>query len=143
MLIVIHRIDVGSTLDEIRDFFLRVYGWDHVYHDLVFLDRVESWCPLHKRGKHAAPYNTGSRGVGIVGDFRKNICPPSQWDLAVGLCADALNEKGLWPHTVLYRGGNPYHRLSGHGELPGVSKDCPGRLFDMRLFRGDVRDRVG
>ena len=148
MRIVIHRLTVvpsgyPDTLDGVKRFFLEVFGWRDVYHFLIWPDRVEQWCPLDKRGAHAAPFNTGSWGLAAIGDWRTQEPPVEQWGLAVDTAAKLLWSESTWPWTTLYRNRQAYRRCSGHGELPGIEKDCPGRHWPMDRFRRDVTAGVG
>ena len=143
MRIVIHRLTVvpsgyPDTLDGVMHFFLERHGWRDVYHFLIWPDRVEQWCPLDKRGAHAAPFNTGSWGLAAIGDWRTQEPSVEQWGLAVDLAARLHWSESTWPWTTLYRNRQPHYRLSGHGELPGISKDCPGAGWPMDRFRRDV-----
>ena len=144
MRLVIHRLTVipsgyPDTLDGIKRFFLETYGWRNVYHFLVWPDRVEQWASLDVRGSHAAPHNTGSWGIAIIGDWRSSSPCAMQWDRAVDVAARLHWMDSTWPHTWLYRNGYAYRRCSGHGELPGITKNCPGGFFSMGQFRADVR----
>ena len=144
---VIHRLTVRGagyedTLTGIMRFFLEEHGWRNCYHLLVFEDRVEQWASLDIRGAHAAPHNTGSWGVAIIGDWRKASPPERQYRLAYEAVGALHWLDGTYPATKLYRDRMPYFRCSGHGELPGIGKDCPGAGIDMSLFRADVLEMI-
>ena len=124
---------VGRSWDDtpegIASFFEEVFGWRDVYHFLIYPDRARQWCPLDKRGAHAAPFNTGSWGLAAIGDWRTQEPSVEQWGLAVDTAAKLLWSESTWPDK---------DRLIGHGELPGISKDCPGAGWPMDRFRHDV-----
>ena len=127
-----------NTPEGIAAFFLEVFGWRDVYHFLIWPDRVEQWCPLDKRGAHAAPYNTGSWGLAAIGDWRTREPPAEQWDLAVDLAAWMHWSESTRPDMMMLG----TRCLVGHDELPGVPKECPGRMWPMSRFRRDADARL-
>ena len=143
---VIHRLTVEpagypDTLDGIKRFFRDKYGWAKVYHFLVWPSRVEAWCPIDQTGAHAAPYNRGSWGIGVIGDWRHREPPQEQWsravDLVAGLCwAEYVTD----PWQTVMRHRRDVANVSGHGEL--VEKNCPGAGCDMDRLRHDVAGAV-
>lgn len=86
---------------------------------------------------HARAYSDGKGtdeaiGVACIGDFRflpPPMEPGQQWTLAVDLAAGIVRR---WP----------WIRPVGHDEVPGAcapGKSCPGKFWDMNLFRAEVQ----
>lgn len=83
----------------------------------------------HARGFSDGRGNNEAVGIALIGDFR--LLPPNgeQWILTVDLCAAIVRR---YPHL----------RIVGHDEVPGAAppdKKCPGKLWDMGLFRAEVQ----
>jgi N-acetylmuramoyl-L-alanine amidase len=72
--------------------------------------------------------NERSIGICILGTY--DLYPPDQdiWDFAVKVCKDI---RQIYPGI----------KILGHREVKGVSKSCPGDVFNMDKFRQDV-DRI-
>ena len=77
------------------------------------------------QGAHcrAGGMNRRSLGICFVGDFDLQSPPPGQWQLGIKLVAGLMRIHGI-----------AAGRVFGHREFdPG--KTCPGRRFDLDLFR--------
>ena len=82
---------------------------------------------LRDHGAHCSQENMNSRSIGwcVLGNYDKN--PPSEkmWDFAVQVGKDV---------KIIY----PQIKILGHREVKGVSKSCPGTMFNMDQFRKEV-----
>ncbi len=101
------------------------------YHAVVEQDgRLAEGRPLWAVGAHAARkggpnYNPESLALCFSGNLNMRPPTPAQWAAGVALLRWW---QLLWPEAV----------IKGHGELPELSTDCPGRYLDMNLLRQTV-----
>lgn len=134
--LVIHcsATDDGPKMDSlaIKDYHLSL-GWDDIgYHFLLEkvggkLMLVRGRSPRYE-GAHcrAAGRNHDSIGFCIVGDFDEE--PPSQ---------ELFNAAAKAVALICFAYGIPSYRVSAHREWE-LSKTCPGKRFDMVLFRDAI-----
>lgn len=91
---------------------------------------IELALPILEMGPHAMRWSLPTIGVVCLGDFNKHTPPPPQWNA----CVDLVAEIGLALGTSDIR---------GHTERPNATryprKNCPGKLFDLDVFRAQVR----
>lgn len=127
-----------NTREGIEAFFLDVFQWSGVYHFLVDEDGGKQWADLDRVGAHAAPFNRGSWGVAALGRFHEQEPSSGLWGLAVDLVARMHWSESTHPDMLMLG----THCLVGHGELPGIVKDCPGGHWPMGRFRRDVGGRL-
>ena len=80
-------------------------------------------------GAHTKGHNHDSLGVCVVGNYDAAPPPDAVWDRAVCLVAWLCRHYSIQPDHV-------------HGHRDFARKSCPGVLFDMHLFRGDVRGQL-
>ena len=164
-LVWIHRIGptCGQNVSAIARFFISGEGAQYTggtmaYHYVVLPDLVQQALPLEEQGAHARRWgNAHGVGVAILGDFRTERPPRSQWLMALALCADLVPI--LRPHSYEVRDLLPNHLrygvpVVGHGEVKGAYSKasdktqphgrnaCPGQHWDMRAFRGEVEREV-
>jgi N-acetylmuramoyl-L-alanine amidase len=98
------------------------------YHWLIFADgTVRPGRPLDQRGEHASGYNSRSYGYAFVGNM--SAVMPTKIATAVLVERLAMDAFDL---------GLDVQAVRGHGELEGVTKDCPGRYVCMSLVRALV-----
>jgi hypothetical protein len=140
--VVVHRIgkELGLTGHEVARSFADTstkfsagsYTGGRVpYTFLVRPDgQVDQMLALYDVGPHALRWSTRSIGLACSGDFRKHKPTAEQW-LAASQMATAIR---MWIGPTCW--------VEGHTDLPDATKDktkeCPGRLWDMRAFRGEV-----
>lgn len=133
--VVIHRIDVGSTAEEVADFF-RGYPAIGKMAYTFFIRKdgtVEQALPLSYRAPGGKVLNRNFIQIGVDGDFTKHPMTPAQSlslkRLVTGLCAglDILD-------------------VRGHMETQGASSDphkkCPGDHINLRALREMVIKEV-
>ncbi|WP_423800606.1 peptidoglycan recognition protein family protein [Neobacillus sp. SAB-20_R2A] len=115
-------------------------GWD-IYKTHHFHQAVRKWSGIgynffieangeilkgrgYHVGAHAYHYNEVSLGICLTGDFDVDNPTKEQLSSAKKLCHYLMNEFNI-----------PVSDVLGHRELPGTTKTCPGKNFDMDQFR--------
>lgn len=135
--IIIHRIDLGTTAEEIGNRFttdpelIKILGGDMPYSMIVRASGlIEQTLPISEVGPHAVRWNVPGIGIGMVGDFRRYNPSDEQWVSAVKLC------------TVISQWLKKPDAIFGHDELPDATKSpgkqCPGSQWNMDKFREAV-----
>ena len=76
-------------------------------------------------GAHTKGENQRSIGVCFVGSFDEAKVPAGQWAQGVKLVRWIMREFGI-----------PADQVRGHRDF--ANKTCPGKLFDMELFRAEL-----
>lgn len=79
-------------------------------------------------GAHTIGYNERSLGICLVGNFDADEPPAAQWRTGIKLVRWMVRQYGI-----------PVDNIIGHREAEGVTKSCPGKMFDLDKFRADVR----
>lgn len=134
-IIVHHSLsrDQSMPMDwpELRDFHMRVRGWDDVgYHYGVELVNGHPEALVGRfmnvKGAHSPPMNDRSLGVCVVGDFTRKAPPLLVWNFTTLLVASLCDVLDISTGKVL-----------GHREVQ-VGRTCPGAAFDMDAFRTAV-----
>jgi len=77
-------------------------------------------------GAHTIGHNIHSIGICFVGNFDEDYPDMAQWNKGVELCAN-----------IALRCAIPSANIKGHNDYAPY-KSCPGKRFDMDLFRNDV-----
>lgn len=92
--------------------------------------QVDQMLALYDIGPHALRWSSRAIGLACSGDFRKHRPTAEQW-LAASQIATAIR---MWIGPTCW--------IEGHTDLPDATKDktkeCPGKLWDMHAFRGEV-----
>lgn len=84
-----------------------------------------------KVGAHAKGNNKDSIGIALVGNFDVKIPEEIQMKPLIKLCLSFMYEYDIEVSKVI-----------GHRELEGVTKSCPGELFDMVKFREMLLEQI-
>ena len=115
----------------IRRYHMGDLGWQNIgYHfgieDIngqyeILLGRM-----LNRNGAHCQGMNGRSLGVCFVGNFDYAPPPPDQWARGLELVKWLLHQYGLKVSDV-----EPHRKYA--------KKTCPGRLFDIGLFRDELK----
>ena len=125
----------------IRRYHMNTNGWvDIGYHfgiEMIGDDfEVMYGRPLNKRGAHAKDggFNNKSIGICVVGNWDDRPPPERQFSLAIELTKNLIQFYGSKNIPIRV------DRVLGHGESQikaGVKtpKSCPGKMFNMDLFR--------
>ena len=135
-IIVHHSLTTDSktvSSQSIRRYHVKKLKWSAVgYHFFVELINNDYEVILGRmpdtQGAHCKQQgmNRKSLGVCFVGNFDTKKPDPQQWELGVRLCASICKVLNLdVSHIVAHRDYAEY-------------KTCPGRMFDMGMFRADV-----
>lgn len=88
--------------------------------------------PLWRYGAHckSGGMNGKALGVCVVGNFDVECPKPKQWEATIKIVGSLAIVFGI-----------PIERVRGHRDYADY-KSCPGKLFDMSLFRNDIKDYV-
>lgn len=82
-------------------------------------------------GAHAKGNNKDSIGIALVGNFDVTLPEEIQMKPLIELCLSFMYEYDIEVSKII-----------GHRELEGVTKSCPGELFDMVKFREILLERI-
>lgn len=140
--IVLHhsRVKEGKALswNGMRD-----YHEGHLGHDMVGFhfgiekqmrsDRVNIYIGRYwyEVGQHCDDANMNARSLAIllIGDFNLKPVPVNMWRSAIRLSAALMEAFGI-----------PHIKVLGHREVKQVG-DCPGKQFDMKMFRQQLWEK--
>ncbi len=81
---------------------------------------------MNVQGAHTRGQNEDSLAIGFIGNFDLGPPPADQWNLGIKLVKSLLEIFGI-----------PRWKVFGHRNFS--SKTCPGKHFDMNLFRKSLR----
>jgi len=81
--------------------------------------------PLDQEGAHCVGMNQKAIGICFVGNFDESEVPPEQWKKGIELVRSLLKLLDI-----------PIRYVVGHRDY--AAKTCPGKLFDMDLFRKEL-----
>lgn len=122
----------GKTLswDDIKRYHLQTNGWKDIgYHygieqieadTMILVGRM-----LDEAGAHCVGMNAKSLGVCFVGNFGLAEPPKESWDAGIRLVSSLCRVFGI-----------PHENVQGHRDFS--DKTCPGRKFDLALFRSQL-----
>ena len=110
-------------------------GWDSTGYDFIIdngtkgttaghVDATPRWI-AQKDGAHckASDMNTKAIGICLVGNFSKERVPGEQMRALVHLVKYLAQYYNI-----------PRDHIMGHGQVPGASTECPGKLFPWERF---------
>lgn len=78
-------------------------------------------------GAQCLGHNKDTIGVCLVGDFSVGYAPFQQWMQATQFTGTLCMLFNITPLNV-----------RGHGEMSGAHTECPGKYFDMEMFRAHL-----
>jgi hypothetical protein len=129
-LILVHRIDIGSTPEQVAEFFAykdKSTGGRMPYHFFVSKDGVVSQCvPLSIIAPGAKAANRAGIQVALDGDFRLHPPAPAQLDSLHELVVALLK----WKPSLKVEG-----HMDGAGRSEDPNKVCPGKLLVTQGLR--------
>lgn len=135
-IIVLHHSATqdGPTVSwgAIRRYHVEQRGWKDIgYHfgiELLHLDYevVLGRMPTEP-GAHCLGWNFRSLGICCVGNFDAYGPDPGMWATALKLVRSLMGIYGIERARVI-----------GHREAAQDGRSCPGRLFDLEKFRGEL-----
>lgn len=135
-LIVIHCSatppDMNIGADEIHRWHVKDRGWSDIgYHHVIRRNGVlEKGRSLTRSGAHAKGHNKDSVGICLVGGVDENQNPSANFSpgqmITLRTLVDTLGD--IYPGIA----------ISGHRDLPGVSKACPSFHVAHWLETGEV-----
>lgn len=97
------------------------YGIEVVEHDYeIMIGRFEN-----EQGAHCPGQNRQAIGICLVGNFEKTSVPLRQWQPALKLVRQIMTNHNLQPSDIY-----------GHRDFKNTA--CPGKHFDMDLFRSEL-----
>ena len=133
--IIIHhsttRDSESFSWGAIRRYHTATLGWRDIgYHfgiELVgeYYEVLQGRLP-NESGAHCVAEAMNNRALGIccVGDFDLEEPPDRQWQVCLNLVRYLTEQYRI-----------PAGHVLGHGEVAADGRTCPGRNFDMKLFR--------
>lgn len=124
----------GLDMDAIERWHVEGRGWDDIgYHRLI--EQVGprfvalEGRPLTMQGAHTLGMNDVAIGVCLLGNLEERHPPQEQ----IACAADHVA-------SLCLLGGIPVERIDRHDDHDAT--DCPGRHFDLELFRHQVSHRL-
>lgn len=93
-------------------------------------------------GAHAAPYNTGSFGVAVMGNFQHQLPAAAARTSLAEVVAWKFHVHGIQPNTTAVVNGRRINTLVGHRDVSATA--CPGNTWypHMGALRNDVAARM-
>lgn len=143
--IIIHHSltpdSVSKSWAAIRKYHMETNGWQDIgYH--YGIENVDGKYEIMKgraegkTGAHTKELNMNKVGLGIclVGNFDRLVPAAAQWSCALGLVRQLMAEhhiprENVWGHREAQEKG---------GLAPEHRKTCPGKAFNMDLFRSSL-----
>lgn len=83
---------------------------------------------LNNRGAHTKGQNSRSIGICLVGNFDKHPPLKEQWDLTLKFVSSLRKIFAISLSDI-------------HGHCDFANKSCPGKAFDMKLFKSQLKIR--
>lgn len=133
-LVIHHTLTADSAQTMSWDAIRRVHrewGWRDIGYHLGIERIEETWQALVGRppdAKAAAAYQDGMNRKGFhvafTGNFDEYPPPQDMLDFAAPILAGYCEVFGI-----------PLARVIGHRDIVGVTKSCPGKLFDLDRLR--------
>ncbi len=133
--IAIHHAEIDNGNREYYHWLHKAYfGWDAIgYHfvigngtDGLSIDgNVEVGRDLKYQGAHVKSANHESIGICLVGNLDNYKPTVKQYEALIKLVLELIKKYNI-----------DISNIRGHNEFEGVTKTCPGRMFDMNEFRG-------
>jgi hypothetical protein len=134
-ILIHHSASVDGKIQncgQIRRYHMVNRGWDAIgYHYILELVEYDYEIMIGRfedeQGAHCPEGNNNREALGVclVGNFEKYPVPPRQWQPALKLVRQLLTNHNLTPEDVY-----------GHRDFKNTA--CPGRYFDMKLFRNEL-----
>jgi hypothetical protein len=84
---------------------------------------------LDQEGAHCIGMNQEAIGICFIGNFDETPVPFDQWRKGVAFVASLCKIFDILPQFIV-----------GHRDY--APKSCPGKLFDLRIFRSDVGGKL-
>lgn len=113
----------------------------------IFEGRTGSLAPPDTQmpiGAHAAPGNTGSVGVSVMGNYTSKNIEPAALNGVVNVLAWQFGRAGVDPHgTFSYydRGWQSIAAINGHKDISNTA--CPARIYpELGKIRTITKDRI-
>ncbi len=142
--VMLHRIgpqlgiDLVNNAEGVSKWFQRheeaMTGREMPYTFIICPDgTVEQALAISDTGPHAKKFNVPALSVAFIGDFRKNKCPAAQYQAAIALCSLLVSWIGCGPAGIY-----SHTEKIPEGASSDKTKDCPGKTFDMTVFRAEV-----
>ena len=121
---------VTVSWQAIRKYHKETMGWkDNGYHFGIELinDQHEILIGrlLDQKGAHCVGMNDKAIGICFIGNFDEAQVPPEQWKKGIELVRSLLKLLDI-----------PIRYVVAHRDY--APKTCPGKLFDMDLFRKEL-----
>jgi len=135
--VVIHGSDsTGRTAEDIRRYH-KSKGWSDTGYHLVVEESGEAvrGRPARRQGAHARDFNHHSYAIVLVGKGDVRQYNAEQMATLKRECLDIMRQ-GLPPERFIgHREVNDHNGEFDHD----TTKTCPGKLFDLDAFRGELR----
>jgi len=133
--IVIHHAEIDNGNKEYYHWLHKAYfGWDAIgYHFVIGNGRdnlskdgyIQIARDIMYQGAHVKSANHESIGICLVGNLDNYRATEKQYKSLVSLVKKLMNDFKVENKNIL-----------GHRDFEGVTKTCPGKMFDLNEFRG-------
>lgn len=131
-IIIHHTHNPNLNLESTHKLHIEKFKWAGIgYNYLIEKDgRIFEGRGM-KVGAHAKGNNKDSIGIALVGNFDTGRPEEIQLKPLIDLCI-----------SFMYKYDIEVNKVIGHRELEGVTKSCPGELFDMAEFRNVLLEEI-
>jgi N-acetylmuramoyl-L-alanine amidase len=136
--IVIHHAEIDSGNRDYYNWLHKAYfGWDAVgYHfiigngvnNLSTDGEIEIGRELKYQGAHVKNENHNSIGICLTGNLDNYRATEKQYSSLIRLVKDLMNTYNVDVQNIV-----------GHRDFDGVTKTCPGKMFDLSEFRNILK----
>lgn len=133
-IIIHHSGKQHHSIENIRTIHVTINGWDDIGYHYIIGNGVSTKDGVIYKGRdiqfvgaHVKGHNTNSIGICLIGDF-DNFTPTEKQLITV----QKLIQKLMRLHHLEIK------NVLCHREFEGVTKTCPGTLFDMNVFRNQL-----
>jgi hypothetical protein len=117
----------------IQDFYQRApRRWSSGPHLFTDEDQIFGMSSLERPGVHARSFNKTHIGIEVLGDY--DYVDPKTDERGRQCWRTAARAAAI----LIARSGLSVDSINGHRDDPRTSKTCPGKNFDLDLFRRDV-----
>ena len=137
--IVIHHAEIDNGNKEYYHWLHKAYfGWDAIGYHFVIGNgvdnlsedgHIETGRDIKYQGAHVKTANDKSIGICLVGNLDNYQATAKQYDTLIKLVKKLMKEYNIELKNIV-----------GHRDFEGVTKTCPGKMFDLKEFRNMIKE---